>query len=233
MADSYERADRGPGLAGHSPHPHPGQRGAVAAADPRDHADGGSSRIAEEWKFDHGIMVPLAAFSPRVRSAGRAGEHQLPGAAVGAAAPRLGLRRGLRRAADRVPQRMAVIGTGGISHWPATPDSGKINEAWDRELLRRWAAQRQGALLVVHGLRHVPGRGSGRLRDPHLHQRRRGCARPGAAAALPADSHLRGGLHHRHHGDCGLNRNMSRVRCHTGLEYSGNLRPRRHERAVP
>ena len=40
-----------------------------------------------------------------------------------------------------------MVGTGGISHWPATPDSGKINEAWDREFLRRWQANDKAALL--------------------------------------------------------------------------------------
>ena len=53
----------------------------------------------------------------------------------------------LRRAADSVPERIALVGTGGISHWPATPDSGKINEAWDRELLERWQANDKQALL--------------------------------------------------------------------------------------
>ena len=53
----------------------------------------------------------------------------------------------LRRAADLVPERIAVIGTGGISHWPATPDSGKINETWDREFLHRWEANDRQAML--------------------------------------------------------------------------------------
>ncbi|HVJ30889.1 MAG TPA: extradiol ring-cleavage dioxygenase, partial [Gammaproteobacteria bacterium] len=39
------------------------------------------------------------------------------------------------------------VGTGGISHWPATPDSGKINEAWDRDFLDRWARNDREALL--------------------------------------------------------------------------------------
>jgi 2,3-dihydroxyphenylpropionate 1,2-dioxygenase len=42
---------------------------------------------------------------------------------------------------------LALVGTGGISHWPATPDSGKINEAWDRELLDRWTRNDKAALL--------------------------------------------------------------------------------------
>jgi 2,3-dihydroxyphenylpropionate 1,2-dioxygenase len=46
-------------------------------------------------------------------------------------------------AADVLPERIAVVGTGGISHWPATPDSGKINEEWDRELLRRHYGRRR------------------------------------------------------------------------------------------
>ena len=53
----------------------------------------------------------------------------------------------LRRACDSVPERMALVGTGGISHWPATPDSGKINEQWDRDFLDRLMRQDKTALL--------------------------------------------------------------------------------------
>ena len=53
----------------------------------------------------------------------------------------------LRSACDAVPERVALVSTGGISHWPATPDSGKINEAWDREFLDRWARQDKAAML--------------------------------------------------------------------------------------
>jgi hypothetical protein len=53
----------------------------------------------------------------------------------------------LRRACDSVPERIALVGTGGISHWPATPDSGKVNEAWDREFLDRWCRNDKDALL--------------------------------------------------------------------------------------
>ncbi|MDB5818614.1 MAG: Extradiol ring-cleavage dioxygenase class protein subunit, partial [Rhizobacter sp.] len=54
----------------------------------------------------------------------------------------------LRRACDSVPERIALVGTGGISHWPASPDSGKINEAWDREFLDRWTRNDKEALLA-------------------------------------------------------------------------------------
>ena len=102
---------------------------------------------AEEWKFDHGIMVPLHFLTP---------DYDLPVVPmnINCQGPPLtppkrayAFGRALRRAADALPERLALIGTGGISHWPATPDSGKINEAWDREFLRRWEANDKAALL--------------------------------------------------------------------------------------
>jgi len=102
---------------------------------------------AEEWKFDHGVMVPLSFLTPR---------YDLPVIPVNinCQGPPLtplhrawALGEALRRAADLVPERIAVVGTGGISHWPATPDSGKINENWDREFLQRWQANDKPALL--------------------------------------------------------------------------------------
>jgi 2,3-dihydroxyphenylpropionate 1,2-dioxygenase len=103
--------------------------------------------FAEEWRFDHGIMVPLHFLTPG---------YDLPVIPVNIncqGPPLTPLHRAwafgeaLRRAADAVPERIAVVGTGGISHWPATPDSGKINEAWDREFLDRWVRLDKPAML--------------------------------------------------------------------------------------
>jgi 2,3-dihydroxyphenylpropionate 1,2-dioxygenase len=102
---------------------------------------------AEEWKFDHGIIVPLHFLTPR---------YDLPIIPVNIncqGPPLTPLHRAwafgeaLRRACDSVPEKIALVGTGGISHWPATPDSGKINEAWDREFLDRLMRQDKQALL--------------------------------------------------------------------------------------
>jgi 2,3-dihydroxyphenylpropionate 1,2-dioxygenase len=101
---------------------------------------------AEEWKFDHGIAVPLHFLTP---------DYDLPivPANINCQGPPLTpLKRAwafgeaLRAAADAVPERLALVATGGISHWPATPDSGKINAEWDREFLARWAANDRTAL---------------------------------------------------------------------------------------
>lgn len=102
---------------------------------------------AEEWRFDHGIAVPLHFLTPN---------FDLPVIPVNIncqGPPLVPLHRAwafgeaLRRAADAVPEKIALIGTGGISHWPATPDSGKINEAWDREFMDRWCRNDRAALL--------------------------------------------------------------------------------------
>ena len=102
---------------------------------------------AEEWKFDHGLMVPLHFLTPR---------YDLPVIPVNIncqGPPLTPLTRAwafgtaLRQACDKVPERIALVGTGGISHWPASPDSGKINEAFDREFVDRWCRNDQAALL--------------------------------------------------------------------------------------
>ena len=102
---------------------------------------------AEEWKFDHGIMIPLNFLTPR---------YDMPIIPVNIncqGPPLTPLNRAwefgaaLRRACDSVPEKVALVGTGGISHWPATPDSGKINEPWDREFLNSLMNQDKEALL--------------------------------------------------------------------------------------
>jgi len=103
---------------------------------------------AQEWKFDHGIMVPLSFLTPR---------YDLPIVPVNIncqGPPLIPLKRcyefgrALRRACDRAAERIAVVGTGGISHWPASPDSGKINEPWDREFLQHFLSNDREALLA-------------------------------------------------------------------------------------
>lgn len=102
----------------------------------------------EEWQFDHGIMVPLHFLDPN-------NELTIIPANINCQGPPLApLHRAwafgeaLRRAADSVPERIALVATGGISHWPATPDSGKINEEWDRAFLKKFIEQDKVAMLA-------------------------------------------------------------------------------------
>ena len=114
--------------------------------------NGSDVSYAEEWKFDHGIMLPLSFLTPR---------YDLPVIPVNVncqGPPLVPLHRtwafgeSMRSAIDALPERIALIGTGGISHWPATPDSGKINEAWDRDFLDRWVRNDRAALLAYDDL---------------------------------------------------------------------------------
>ncbi len=116
---------------------------------------------AEEWKFDHGISVPLHFLTPR---------YDLPviPANINCQGPPLtpidrawNFGAALRRAADALPERIAVVGTGGISHWPATPDSGKINEEWDRDFLDRWCRNDRDQLLDYDDLQVYADAGQG------------------------------------------------------------------------
>ncbi|WP_372731517.1 extradiol ring-cleavage dioxygenase [Novosphingobium sp.] len=101
----------------------------------------------EEWQFDHGVIVPLHFLDP-------SNEMTVIPVNINCQGPPLtplhrawAFGEAIRRAADSVPERIALVATGGISHWPATPDSGKINEAWDREFLARWAANDREQML--------------------------------------------------------------------------------------
>ena len=103
--------------------------------------------FAEEWKFDHGIMVPLHFLTPKFDLPVIPANINCQGPPLTPLPRAWAFGEALRRAADAVPERIALVGTGGISHWPATPDSGKINEAWDRRFLDRWCRRDREALL--------------------------------------------------------------------------------------
>lgn len=103
---------------------------------------------AEEWKFDHGIMVPLHFLTPRYDLPVIPVNINCQGPPLTPLARAYEFGRVLRRACDAQSERIALIGTGGISHWPATPDSGVINEAWDREFLDRFIANRRDELIA-------------------------------------------------------------------------------------
>ena len=102
---------------------------------------------AEEWRFDHGIMVPLHFLDPGNALTIIPANINCQGPPLTPLHRAWAFGEALRRAADAVPERIAVIGTGGISHWPATPDSGMINEAWDRHFLEQWAGQDRAGML--------------------------------------------------------------------------------------
>lgn len=102
---------------------------------------------AEEWKFDHGIAVPLHFLTPNFDKTIIPVNINCQGPPLTPLNRAWAFGEALRRAADSVPEKVAIIGTGGISHWPATPDSGKVNAEWDADFLDRWCRNDKDALL--------------------------------------------------------------------------------------
>lgn len=102
---------------------------------------------AEEWKLDHGVMVPLHFLSPGNDLVVIPANINCQGLPLTPLHRAWAFGKALRRAADAVPERIALLGTGGISHWPATPNSGRINAEWDAAFMARWAANDRDGLL--------------------------------------------------------------------------------------
>ena len=104
--------------------------------------------FAHEWKFDHGMSVPLHFLTPN-------NDVPIIPVNINCQAPPMAplhrvweLGKALRRAIDSVPERIALVSTGGTSHWPCTPDTGKINVEWDLRFVDEVINTRKAELLA-------------------------------------------------------------------------------------
>lgn len=88
---------------------------------------------SEEMSFDHGVMLPLHLL-----------KNELPVipiivnclAAIPAPLHRChALGAAIARTVALWPERVVILGTGGLSHWPAMPESGQIGIDFDRRFL--------------------------------------------------------------------------------------------------
>lgn len=147
MADHYDGPIEDPGWLGIPKFRAPGNRDLSARiiAEVMQTVD---VAYAEEWLFDHGIAVPLHFLTPAFDLPVVPVNVNCQGPPLAPLHRAWALGEALGRAADSVPERIALVGTGGISHWPATPDSGKINEAWDRDFMDRWCRNDRTSLLA-------------------------------------------------------------------------------------
>jgi len=71
---------------------------------------------AEEWKFDHGIAVPLHFLTPNFDVPIIPANINCQGPPLAPLPRAWAFGEALRRAADSFPERIAIVGTGGISH---------------------------------------------------------------------------------------------------------------------
>jgi aromatic ring-opening dioxygenase catalytic subunit (LigB family) len=112
------------------------------AAGIAEHVDLSSS---QELAFDHGVMVPLHLLGTTLPVI-----PIIVNCLAGLPAPlhrcyALGV--ALRRTVDRWPERVAILGTGGLSHWPAMPESGRIGLDFDRRFLDAFVGGRIDTFL--------------------------------------------------------------------------------------
>ncbi|MGA0237811.1 MAG: extradiol ring-cleavage dioxygenase [Acidimicrobiales bacterium] len=160
MADFYDGPIEDPGWLGIDKFRAPGNR-ALSQRVIAEVMQTVDVAYAEEWLFDHGIAVPLHFLTPRFDLPVIPININCQGPPLTPLHRAWALGEALRRAADAVPERLAIIGTGGISHWPATPDSGKINRDWDLDFMDRWCRNDRDALLDYDDLTVYADAGQG------------------------------------------------------------------------
>ena len=160
MADSYDGPIEDPGWLGIDRHQVPGNRKLSHQFIERVMQTSDVS-YAEEWKFDHGIMVPLHFLTPRYDTPVIPININCQGPPLSPLHRSWTFGESLGAACDALPERIAVVGTGGISHWPATPDSGKINVEWDLNFMDRWCRNDREALLDYDDLTVYSDAGQG------------------------------------------------------------------------
>jgi aromatic ring-opening dioxygenase catalytic subunit (LigB family) len=100
---------------------------------------------SQELAFDHGVMVPLHLLGTALPVI-----PIIVNCLAGLPAPLHrchALGAALRRTVDRWPERVAVLGTGGLSHWPAMPESGRIGLDFDRRFLDAFVGGRIDTFL--------------------------------------------------------------------------------------
>ena len=136
---------------------------------------------SEELVLDHGLMVPLDLLAP---------ENDLPviPLIINCLAPPLApldrcfrLGQALARAIENRPERIGILATGGLSHWPAMIESGRIGEEFDRRFFEAFVND-DGAGMTAFTDDEIVKEGG-----PGGHEIRAWVALAGATAGHPRD----------------------------------------------
>lgn len=127
--------------------------------------------LSQELPLDHAEVVPLSFLTPRW-------DIPIVPIVVNAFAPPMpSLKRCwqvgafVREAAERWPaaKRVAVVGTGGLSHWVGPPETGKVNADFDRWFLQCLVDGKSAEVIEryknAEELERVAGNGGQEIRD--------------------------------------------------------------------
>jgi len=93
--------------------------------------------VAKTLVLDHSTMVPIhLAVPPGVRAIPVYIASGMTPLISGRRCRELGMMIGQAVASWRMDERVAILGTGGISHWVGMAEYGKVNEEFDRRILQ-------------------------------------------------------------------------------------------------
>lgn len=106
------------------------------------HARGFDWAVARALTVDHAIAIPNQLIVQPLRDAGMT-VGTIPVYVAAGVDPYIRIARAvevgrqIREAVESCPahERVVIIGSGGISHWVGTAEMGRVNEAFDREIL--------------------------------------------------------------------------------------------------
>lgn len=144
--------------------PFPGHRGLAEAFVERAHRTGFDLTKAEGLKPDHGVTLPLRFITP---------DNDVPVVPIlinmnMAPLPEpsrcFALGEVLRETIERdvgPDVRVAIVATGGLSHWLFVPRMGEINEPWDRDFLNRMVSGQVRELATMTARSIVEDAGNG------------------------------------------------------------------------
>ena len=98
--------------------------------------------VARAFTVDHAVAIPDRLIVEPVRAQGQS-IGTVPVYIAAGVDPFLRMKRAIelggeiKAAVEAAPadERVVVIASGGISHWVGTPEMGKVNEAFDREIM--------------------------------------------------------------------------------------------------
>lgn len=117
------------------PDPFPGDAAFARGLAAHAAAEGFGLDLLEDYRPDHGVVIPMLMMG---RRSGLPVVPLITNTAL-EPAPAEGWRLGelLRGFVDTLPpdRRVAVVGTGGLSHWLGVPEMGRVNSAFDNAVM--------------------------------------------------------------------------------------------------
>jgi hypothetical protein len=115
----------------------------------RGQAEGMDLAFSQRMPLEHGVAVPLSLVTPRfdIPVVPLIQNCMLPPLPSLRRCHQLGAL--IRHTAEASGLRVAVLGTGGLSHWPGAPESGDIDIAFDREFLALLASDSPEGILDI------------------------------------------------------------------------------------